>query len=463
MSRFKDIKLKLPARASIWYLGASATAKAVGFIITPFFTRMISGQSYGELTLYLTMLGIATVSCSAVNTGSPVYKGFKIYEDDKGSFLKSVLTVSVSFSALFCILLFALKRFFQISPHLFIPLSLQIICDGVVAVALSSAKYSYQYKEVTVISILTSVAPAIITLALLKTVNGRFRVRVYSLLAISICLAIYALIKIFKSGGQANKKMCASVIKLSLPLIPHSISSALSGQADKIMITNFLGAFALAKYSVIHSLGVALQFAVSAIGFALGPWIIRRLEAGDRKEISVLTGLLLSVFSALSLCLIALAPEAMKILAPKEYLDAFPALLPIALSTPISLLSSVITTCLVHSGKGKETLTASLVSTAVSLLLNFTLIQKLGYLGAGLALLLSQLAATVTGLYLLFRARLYEILSAKGIFKTVLPTVALGILLFLLFESPALRVILLTFPAVMLLNAFYSIKGLIIE
>ena len=463
MSRFKRINLKLPARASIWYLGASAAAKAVGFLITPFFTRMISGQAYGELTLYLTLLGIASVSCSAINSGSGVYKGIKENENERGSFLKSALLLSVACSGTVCILLFAFSPFFELPGHLFIPLTLQIICDGIVAVALSSAKYSYRYKEVALISILSSVLPAIITLALLKAVNGRFHVRVYSLLAISICLSVYSIIKIFRCGGRANKKMCATLFKSSLPLFPHSISSALSAQADKLMITNFLGGVALAKYSVIHSLGIGLQFAVGAVGSALGPWMIRRLDCGDHKRISVLSGLLLSGFSALSLCLIALAPEAMKILAPSEYLDAFPALLPIALATPLSLLSSVITVCLVHSGKGGKTATLSLVGASVSLILNFTLIPKLGYLGAGLSLFLSQLASVLTGLFLLFRARLNEVLSAPRIFKTVFPTAALGVMLFLLFEIPALRVFLLIFPAITLLRDFTGLKGLIME
>lgn len=463
MTRLKRINLKLPARASVWYLGASLSAKAVGFLITPFFTRMISGQAYGELTLYLTLLGIATVSCSAVNTGSAFYKEIKNHEEQKGSFLRSALFVSLSFSIVICLLLFTFSHFLDLRVHLFIPLSLQIICDGIVAVALSSAKYSYRYKEVAFASLLSSVLPAVITLALLKVVGGRFRIRVYALLAISICLSVWALIKIFRVKGQANKEIAGSLIKTASPLIPHSISTALSSQGDKLIITYFMGAYALAKYAVTHSLGVALQFAVGAVGSALGPWMIRRLEAKELKRISALVGLLLSGFSALSLCIIALAPEAMKILAPREYFDALPALLPIVLTTPLSLISSVITVCLVHSGKGGSTLTVSLIGASASLIFNFMLIPRLGYLGAGLAMLLSQLASVLTGLYLLLRSKLGEVIRTSQIFKTVLPTAAIGFLLFILFERLALRVLLLTVPAVMLLNAFYNIKGLIVE
>jgi len=463
LQRLKSINLKLPAKASLWYLFVNAAAKGVGFIITPFFTRMVSGQAYGELTLYLSLLGIASVSCSAINTGSAIYKGMRLHENEKESFIKSSLIVSLSFSALFCLLLFAFRSFFQLKSHLYLPLTLQIICDAIVAVYLSSAKYLYRYKEVCLITALSSVVPPLITLSLLKVANGRFRVRIYVLLIISICLAIYSLFKLLRKKGEASGTMAKELFKSAIPLFPHSLSAALSGQVDKLVITSHLGAIALAKYAVIHSLGVSLQFAISSVGFALGPWIVRRLEKEEYKEVSTLTGILLSVFSALSLCLIALAPEAMKILAPKEYLDAFPAFLPIALSTPMALLSSVITVCLVHFGLRKETAIVSVTSASVSLLLNFTLIEKLGYLGAGLALLLSQIISTLLGLYFLFIARRGITLSIGKIIKTIIPTSALGIILFLLFEIPALRVVFLIAPAVMLLNDFYNLKGLIIE
>lgn len=463
MNRLRITNLKLPARASLWYLGASATTKAVGFLITPFFTRMISGQAYGELTLYLTLIGIASVCCSAVNSGSAFYKELKNYEYDKGGYLKSALLVSCSASALICIVLFAFSPFLNISPHLFIPLSLQIICDGIVAVAISSAKYSYRYKEVATTGILSSTVPALITVSLLKVVGGKFRIRVYALLIISVCLSVWALLRIFRNSGRANKGMVLSLLKSSAPLIPHSISTALSSQADKIIITHFMGSYALAKYAVTHSLGVGLQFAVGAVGSALGPWMIRRLEAGELKRISYLAGLLLSGFSALSLCLIALAPEAMRILAPTEYLDAFSALLPIALTTPLLLLSSIITVCLVHSGKGGSTLTLSLIAASTNLIFNFTLIPKLGYLGAGLSMLISQLASVTAGLYLLLRARLGDAVHTRKSLGTILPTVAIGALLFLLFERLALRVLLLCIPAVMLLNSFYNLRRIIVE
>jgi O-antigen/teichoic acid export membrane protein len=462
LDNIKNIRIKLPAKASVWYLGVAFASKAVGFLITPFFTRAIDGEAYGELTLYLTMVGIGSVCCSAFNTGGAFFKEMKNNEEEKGSFLKSALLVSLIASSVFCLLLFTLRPFIALPSHLLLPLFLQIICDGIVAVATSFSKYEYRYKEVCLITLCTSVLPALLTLLLLRVVRGRFMVRVYSLLLISILIAAYSLIKICRLKGKINK--CSkALVKTAIPILPSSVSTALSGQADKLFITRLMGAFALAKYSVIHSLGVGLNFIVSAVGFALSPWITRKLRAKDYDAISLTVSILISVLSSLCIFLMALAPEAMRILAPREYLDAYPALLPIVLTTPLSLLSSVNSICLVNEGRAKETLMISVGGTAVGLILNFMLIGKIGYLGAGLSMLASQATTALSGLFVIFRSRLGRVIDLKKITEAVLTALTIGAVAYFLFESPALRVLLLIPPTIALLNVFFGFHRLFIE
>lgn len=462
MDNIKNIRIKLPAKASVWYLGVAFASKAVGFLITPFFTRAIDGEAYGELTLYLTLVGIGSVCCSAFNTGSAFFNEMEKNKDDRGGFLKSALVISLTVSSIFCILLFALRSFIPLPSNLLPPLFLQIICDGIVAVTTSLSKYEYKYKEVCFITLCTSVLPALLTVALLRAVRGRFMVRVYSLLLISILIAAYSVVKICRLRGRVCKKGL-SLGKTAIPLLPGSISTALSGQADKLFITRLMGAFALAKYSVIHSLGVGLNFIVSAVGFALSPWITRKLRAKDYDAISLTVSILISVLSSLCIFLMALAPEAMRILAPREYLDAYPALLPIVLTTPLSLLSSVNSICLVNEGRAKETLMISVGGTAVGLILNFMLIGKIGYLGAGLSMLASQATTALSGLFVIFRSRLGRVIDLKKITEAVLTALTIGAVAYFLFESPALRVLLLIPPTIALLNVFFGFNRLFIE
>lgn len=430
------------------YLGASLIGKAIGLLTTPFFTRLVSEEEYGVLTLYMTVLGAASVICSTFSTGSAIYRGFSRFESKTDTFLRSALVVSLLFSVLICALLFTFWGYIGIPRVFFIPLFLQILCDSVIALSMARARYRYRYFEVMAVGIFSSAIPAILSIFILSRYESAFGVRIYLLLFISLIIATVQLIRIFRSPGKVEGRMMKYMLSAGLSLLPHTLSVALSGQADKLFVTKIMGASALAKYSVVHSLGIALQFAVASLGSALGPWIIRRLDKGEKARICPIITMLFSLFSALSLGLCSVAPEAMRLLAPEKYLEALPALFPIAISTPISLISYVTTVSLVHSGQGKYTAVISGMNLAMCVILNYTLISTFGYFGAGLALLLSQLISALLGYMFLRIAKLNEIIAPMKIVGYLVFTILVGLATNLLYGQAAIRWVLIAIPAI---------------
>ena len=455
--------IKLPARASAWYLGASAVAKLTGVITTPIFTRLINKEDYGRFTLYMTLLGCATVVCSAFCSGSAIYKGLRDYKENEEKYLKSVLWTTLGFSTLICILLFAFSPFLDLNPWLLIPLSLQIFCDGICAIVITKARFYYKYKAATVISLITSLLSPAISALIIYFWNGGYTIRIYVMLFLSICVTSYSLFTLLKNRSKVDIKTLRYTIKSSLPLLPHTISTALSGQADKFIISGLMGAAALAKYSVVYSMGIALQFIVNAIGSALSPWIIRRLDRGDEKRISELILPMTLGYWALSLFLVALSPEALAILAPKDYFDAYSALIPIALSTPLYFVFSVVTVGLIHSGRGGYSALISVIGGGLSLILNYTLIGSYGYWGGGLAILIQQAIVTLIAALLLGRVRKKRLISLP---KVLLPGVicaGLCAVIYMLRELLWARCLILLIPTVTLLYCLTAAKSQVIE
>ena len=456
-------KVKLPARASLCYLAISLAGKAVGFVTTPIFTRLLSGDEYGKYTLYMTLIGGISVICSAISSGSAVYKGLQDHGEEKEKYLRSVLLVNSAFSTLFCILLFTFSDYFGLNSFLFLPLALQVLCDGIVAIALTSAKFYYNYKLAATLTLGASILPPIISVLLLKTIMGGYKVRVYSLLFVSIICAIYSLSRLLKGGAGVDRESLIYVARGAAPLLPHSFSTALSSQADKFIISNVLGAGALGKYSVVFSLGVALQFIITSVGSALNPWIMRKLDSGKGEKVRQLLAPMFLGFSALSLCVIAGGPEALLILAPKEYLDAFPALLPLALSCPFFFLSSVVTVGLVHRGWGRYSVLLSVMSGVLCVILNYTLIHAFGFFGAGLATLLCRVIEAFIGIFLLGKEKEESLFSVKSTAASALVISAVGGVIFLAKNLLWVRVFLLIIPATILVYCLTVAKELVFE
>ncbi len=462
--KIKDIKekVKLPAVASAFYLAASFAGKAVSALTTPFFTRILSSEEYGEFAEYISLLGAITLICSVLTSGSTVYKGLRDHGSDRREYLNGILRVYMALSIVICILLFTFSRFLGVKRHLLLPLSVQILCDGISALALTNLRFDYKYKEATLITVFSAVMPPVISIPVIMTAGGGYLVRIYSLLFVSICTAVYSLIRIWKRS-KAKSETIKYIMRSTLPMLPQGISNALAIQADKLILAAIMGTAALAKYSVVFSLGIAVQFTVTAIGSSLSPWIIRRLDAGEKGQIARLVHPMIIGYFALSLCLIAVGPEAMLILAPENYLDAIAALAPLALSTPFVFISFVSTVGIIYSGKSWYTAAISLGCSLIGVALNFALIGPLGYLGAGIASFVYHLASAAAGIFALKKAGLGELIYPQKILFTCLIGGVCGSALLLLRAVIWARVILLILPCGMLLYCAYKAWGLVIE
>lgn len=455
-------KIKLPARASICYIACGILTKGTGLLLTPFFTRLQSESDYGSFTLYMSVLGAASVISSAFSSGSSVYRGLAEFREKKSEYLSSVLSSSLLFSLVICTLLFAFSRFLALGYGIITAICIQLICDCIVSVRMSEAKFHYRYREVVGVTVLQTILSSLSAIFIIYTMGGGYTVRVFSMLFVSIATALYALVKIL-AAAKPKKDMVLYSLKSSLPLLPRSVESALSSQADKLIFTALLGTVSLARYSVVHSLGIGLSFIITALGSALAPWIIRRLNAREGERIAEICMPLFKAIAAATVFVIAISPEAMLILAPPEYSEAISAILPISLSVIPSLFLSLGTVVLINRGKSQGTAYASLVTVGSGILLSLILIPTLRYFGAGLSLLLSQIMGALAIAFSLRRVGVVEIFPIRSILSYFSLAALLGGLALLLYDYPALRILLLTLPAVLLLNSFFSAERLVRE
>ena len=56
--------MTLPVKASMWYLACSVLQKAIGFLTTPIFTRVMGTSDFGVVSMYNSWEAILTVLCT---------------------------------------------------------------------------------------------------------------------------------------------------------------------------------------------------------------------------------------------------------------------------------------------------------------------------------------------------------------------------------------------------------------
>ena len=456
--------LRLPAKATIYYTLSSALAKAVGILTTPIFTRILSGEDYGKYTFYMSWLGLCTTICTSVISQAVIYRGLEKFKSQKEEFVFSSFTLGIGFTGIFCLLLFAFYDILGLDRRLILLLSIQLFCDISVAIYQTVRRYEYSYKALSIINAISVVATPLLSAILIFGAKIGYRGRIFALLIVSLMIASPHIAGVLRQGkDKFNKKIALYISRRSLPLLPHAASVAVGAEIDKLMITAMLGAEALAKYSVAHTLGLGIGFAVSALASALYPWVIRKLSVGKNEAVEPISSAILTALGALAMVIALLVPEIFKFLAPPEYAYARLATIPLLLSTIPSFASSFITLGLVHAERSGYTSVAALTSVAASVVLNSIFIPRLKYVGAALSLLLSSLVTLLVNYVFLKRVELEKIFSKKTFLKSLATSAAVTAASPLLYSYPALRILALILPVTILFYTFFGIKELILE
>ncbi len=455
-------RLKLPAKGAVGYTATNLIIKSIGMLTTPFFTRLLGAAEFGRYSLYMSVLGVLSVSLSAFFSSGVIYRGLQHYEHKNHSFLLSGIGVGVVVCLLICPLLFAILPNLGLDSGFAPIICLQVLLDAVVALKCAELRYGYKYRAVAFIGLCSAVLSPVLGASLILGAEMSYTGRIYGVLLASAIVAV-PILSITVRRGRASAEMCKYIVKNASPLLPHTASGAMWGQLDKLLISSILGVSALAKYSVAHSLGIALTLLTSGVSSALLPWMMRKLAAGRTDTVRTISG---GVFSALGcgiLLVIGLAPEMMSLLAPIEYADAVEAVAPIALSTLPAFAVSIFAFGAVFHCKSGLTVIPTLAGVLSSYLLCLFLLPRLDFLGAGVSLLLSELISLSTCLLLSERVGGDILIERRVILRSFLSTLVFGAALVSFYSFLPARLLLLTVPTVLALRELFDMRRLAIE
>lgn len=446
MNVSQNKKIRLPAKASLFYLLAIIGSRAIGILTTPLFTRAMSPEEYGSYSYYISVLSISSMLSGVFLTPAVFYSGLGKFSENRKEFANTGIILSSAVNLLICIVLFAFSGFFGITKQIAIIIFLQGFVDSIVTAELLRSKFSYGYPRVIAINLSSAILGALISLCLVFSFDLGAMGRILGLL---ISGAIIASVLLLRKGERPEISLDGGrfLLKNAPPLIPAVIARASVGFLDKLIIKSNLGASALAKYSVAHTVGTALLALIGALSSALNPWIIRKLRQGEENTVFSVVDELSAIISWGSVTILALAPEIFSFLAPKSYGDALYVIAPLAVSATPYFLFSILSVLAGFRERTRLISASTLAGAAVSIGLNLILIPRIGILGGGIAYLAAETVMYLSS-FIILREHGRES-SMLGIKPEVFISLGIGGLLILLYGRLPLRIFLLIIPAVM--------------
>ncbi len=396
----KPSVIRVPAKASIWYIASSALSRSIGVMGTPIFTRLLTPAEYGLFPLYNTWLGLFTVIVTLELTNGIIYRGFQKYENKKDEFTSSAFGLFTVVFIGFCALYFAFSRFLNeitgLNTFITFLMFMQIFANTTIAFYMAKAKYEYKYKNVAFLNILSSFGIPLISILLVLAANIRAEARIIGSALVLILIALPIGYSILRSSGRLfDFNIWKFLLKSNLPLIPHYLSMALILRIGEITVGRVHGTEALGKYSVALSVGMSLTVITNGLLSALTPWMLRKIRNGDTPKIRDFLLMLTKGLSALSLVILSFAPEVISVLTPDAFRSILPAVYPLEIAVVPMFLSNALVSGEMYYEKSAISALPSIISAAISAVLSLLVLPRIDYRFVSVFVLISYIVLAV--------------------------------------------------------------------
>ena len=374
--------IRVPAKASIWYIASSAVARSVSVVGTPIFTRLLSAKEYGIFPQYTTYLSLFSVVATLELSGGVILRGLQKFEERRSEFISCAIgllalvwalisAAILSFSAIF-------GDFTGLGGGLLSLMLFHVLLNAIISVYTSEARFSYKYRAVAATNITVAILTPLVAVLLIRAFSLGGVGRIYASLFSATVVALPFLFIIFKRSKRIyDNEIWRFLLRFSLPFLPHYLSAAIIIRIGEVMLSKVHGSEALAKYSVAMSVGLSLSVITNGLLSALSPWMLRRVRAGEIWRSRSLLFLATRGLSIVTLLVLSIVPETIRIVAPPEYHDCLFAVYPLALSVIPTFLSNAIVAGEMYFERSAATSLPTVVAAIVTVALT-TLLCVLG-------------------------------------------------------------------------------------
>lgn len=368
---------------SINYLIGNVAIKASNLIALPFIIYLLNEEEYGYFSLINSVLIIFNLIIS-LNIESSIIRYSKEYNANLTEYvnsnLKIVLLYGLFVTIIFTLLSNRISNLLQL-PSKFIVL---VLITSYLSIAftfllsyLNATSNSTDYRNYSVINRLSALIITFIWFGVLN--DEKFYGRLYALIIVSV---FFLFVSLRKLGISADLKIKWNHLKYSLiigiPLIPHLLSSFILSFSDRFMVNSMIGIKESGYISLLYDLGFIIIVFNTSLNKSFAPFFLENITVSIEKvkKISILNFNFLSLISSVA---ILLSQELFFILR-KDSVEILVYYFPIVLFS--NTLMNVYSLYSQYSYHQKKTFYVSIITLfagGVNLLLNYLLIDKLGY------------------------------------------------------------------------------------
>ncbi len=449
-------------KSGVWYTVSSFLARSIGFLVTPFFARMLTKTEFGLYNNYSSWLIILTVFVT-LHLESTLISARYDFENKFDEYIFSILGLSAISASIWLVVVNIFRDFFCSLLKLDIIyldfLLVYLVFSPAVQLYLAREIYYFEYKKMVFASLFISIGTSLLSILLVFLMNDKLTGRIVGEIIPTIILGGIFFAFFFSKGKRIRIKYWKYAIPICLPYIPHLLSLNILNAMDRTMITRFCGAEDNAVYSIAYSCGAIVTILGAALNSAYAPWLGEKLANFNEEnvnEIRKYSKFYIICFLILAVGIMVVTPEILFLLGGKQYLDAKFVLAPISMGCVCQFLYTIFVNVEQFKKKTIGMAFASVIAALINLILNGLFIPRIGYQAAAYTTLIGYISLLVMHMLLVKRLKLEKIYSYKFVYGVVLVGIGIMMLMIFLYSHDIIRYIFILIYIMIIV--FYLIR-----
>ena len=369
---------------------SSFGARFLTFLLTPFYTRVLSSAEYGVTDL-LIQTGNLLIPIASVGISNAVIR----YGLEKSCNPRSVFTtgLTTTLAGFLLLLLFSpvLQQLSFLSGYVHLVL-LYVLMGNLHALCNQFARTQGHVR----LFALDGLVRTVLTIALNLLFLAVFSLGIPGYVLSNILADAAATLFVFLRTGQwrylrlsaLSRPAAARMLRYSAPLVPSTLCSWIINISDRYLIALLAGSAATGIYTVANKLPNILLTVASIFSSA---WQLSALAQQPREEKERFFSNVCSVYTAVAFtaasAVILTARWSTRLLAAPAYYAAWRYVPILTLATAFACLSSFLSSIYMVEQRSAATLVTTVLGAACNLAGNALLIPRLGPMGAALSTL----------------------------------------------------------------------------
>lgn len=398
LKKYSDLPVQI--RASFWFLICGFLQKGVSVITTPIFTRLLTTNEYGQYNIFNSWLGILSVFITLQLFSGSFTQGMVKYKELKVKYASSLQGLCLTLVLGWTIIYIFFRNFwnclFKLTTVQMLAMLLIIWTTAVYNFWSVEQRVDFKYRKMVLVTAFVTIGKPVVGIVFVTLAEDKVTARILGIVLVEfICFTWMFFSQMQRGKCFFDKYFWKYALRINLPLIPHYLSMMILNSSDRIMIGNMVGNDKAGIYSLAYSIAQIMTIFSTALLQTIEPWLYTKIK---QKHLEDMSGVAYPAFIAIALVnifLIAIAPEAVAIFAPKEYKEAIYVIPPITMSVYFLFSYSFFAVFEFYYEKTQYIAIATVTGAVLNILLNFVCINIFGYFAAGYTTLFCYIVFTI--------------------------------------------------------------------